>query len=143
MNFFVCIVSPHHPMMYFAVTSTITRLLDTKNVFKQDVQSVTGRGAIQESFMLATGTEGYPDAGLYASVHNRTVTVVGSSDRGTYLIKDTIRKKHNHYKQMGMTSYSNLKKMEGDQITHSCILEIYKKQVRDNNISLSTSKTNN
>ena len=127
-------------MMYFAVTSTITRLLDTRNVFKQNVELVTGRGAIQESFILATGTDGYPDEGLYPTVHNRTVSVVESNFPDAYIKKNTIRKKHNHYVQMGMAS--NLKLKEEDQITHSCILEIYKKQVRDNNVSLSTFKNN-
>ncbi len=120
-------------MMYFAVTTTISRLLDTKNVLNQYVPFVTGPGAIKTSFILAAGTNGYPTAGLYPSVHNRTVTVVGSPEKAkqrAYVARDSIRQKSQHFSKMNMEQYGVFEKMKAKegQVTHSCILEMYIKK---------------
>ena len=119
-------------MMYFAVTTTISRLLDTKNVLNQYVPFVTGPGAIKTAFILAAGTQGYPTAGLYPSVHNRTVSVVGSPEMAKwklYVARDSIRRKSEHFAKMNMVSYGVFEKMKPKpgQVTHSCILEFYHK----------------
>jgi mannosyltransferase OCH1-like enzyme len=117
--------SPHHPVMYFMVMSTIDRLLDVRNISDQYVPFVTGPGATKTAVIRAVGT-GYPAKGHYVGVYNRTMTVVGSSaeaKQGLYLRRDSVVHKGRQYGLMNMTHYNDKKKVV--QKHHSCFLEIH------------------
>lgn len=116
--------SPHHPVMYFMVMSTIERLLAVRNISEQYVPFVTGPGATKAAVIIAVGT-GYPAKGHYVGVYNRTTTVVGSTAeavQGLYLRRDSVRKGR-QYGLMNMTHYNDKKKLV--QKHHSCFLEIH------------------
>jgi len=116
--------SPHHPVMYFMVMTTIERLLLLTSISNQYVPFITGPGATKTAVIKAFGT-GYPTKGHYVGVYNRTMTVVGSPNearQGLYLRRDSVRKA-NQYKLMNMTHYNNKERLKQKQ--HSCFLEIH------------------
>ena len=120
--------SPHHPVMYFMVHATITRLLDTSSIKHQYVPFVTGPGATKAAVITAIGGSGYFSKGEYVGVNNRNVTIVGSrreAKKGRYVQRDSVRKKA-ELSRMNMTHYDGASKtIQGK--SHSCFLEIYKK----------------
>jgi hypothetical protein len=122
---FFMVASPHHPVMYFMVSTTIERLLMVDNITNQYIPFVTGPGATKTAVIKQIGTSGYPTKGLYLGVHNRTLHMVGGKGELNFIRQDSIKKQHELGK-MNMTHYSNkatlLHKKE-----HSCFLEIYNK----------------
>ena len=121
--------SPHHPVMYFMVTTAIERLLDVGKIPFQYVPFVTGRGTLL-GVKKAFGDR-QPKKGHHVGVYNRTMTVVGSRDlarSGMYLIRESmgqVQERKDDYGLMNMTHYDNRKKLA--QKSHSCFSEIHDK----------------
>jgi hypothetical protein len=81
--------SPRHPIMFFAVLSTLERLMDVDNVLEQYVPFVTGPGAMKSAgikFMFGDPRFGKPRKGFYTGVANRTLTVYASKGMGEQFI---------------------------------------------------------
>ena len=122
--------SPHHPVMYFMVTTTIERLLGLMSVSGQYVPFITGPESSKMAVKKAFG-ESRPKEGHYVGVYNRTMTVVGSRDlarSGMYLIRESmgqVQERKDDYGLMNMTHYDNRKKLA--QKSHSCFSEIHDK----------------
>ena len=99
--------SPHHPVMYYTIQTTISRLLEVTNVHKQYVPFVTGPGAVKTGVHNCVG-DGYPAAGRYDIIGNRSLTMVGRKGKNTLYVKRDALKNQDSFAQMNMTHYSDL-----------------------------------
>jgi len=109
-------VSPHHPVMYFALQNAIDRLLDVNDVHLQKVPFVTGPGALKAAVIDTIGGDGYPEKGEHVGVEGRNITIIGSR-------KDAIKKQYidrhcvhidndEDFSLMNMTRYGDIQKGE-------------------------------
>jgi len=123
---FFMAASPHHPVMYFMVSTTIERLLMVNSIANHITPFVTGPGATKTAIVEQIGGDGYPTEGLYLGVHNRTLNMVGGKGNklGSYIHRDSIEK--GELSKMNMTHFSDKSKLI-EKKEHSCYLEIYNK----------------
>jgi hypothetical protein len=121
--------SPHHPLLYLAVQTTLLRLLEVPHVGAQYIPQVTGPGALKMAFKYFmrtpdTDKNGRVRQGIYVGVGNRTVTVLGHKDTGShnYIQRATMVGKAGQYKQMNMKHYSLIAKKKFNE---SCLVHAY------------------
>lgn len=122
--------SPHHPVTYYMVQHTISRLLEVPNIANQNVPLVTGPGATK-SGVISTINNGYPKAGFYTGLYNRTVDIRGTRGRvrpeSSYLLRSIVQDKKRIYGSMGMKFYGRQAKIDtkNKYKVHSCLHETY------------------
>ena len=112
------------------VQHTISRLLEVPNIANQNVPLVTGPGATK-SGVISTINNGYPKAGFYTGLYNRTVDIRGTRGRvrpeSSYLLRSIVQDKKRIYGSMGMMFYGKQAKIDtkNKYKVHSCLHETY------------------
>jgi len=131
-------VSPRHPLMYYAVHHSLSRLLDAPDTGAIPASMFTGPHALHAAYIEFRKDAGeFVDsasigkkpvwAGHFRGSCNRTVTVVGAaSDQNEYVNRDFLGVlKKNEYRKMSMRHFQEDKNHPSGQSCLSAMLNAY------------------
>lgn len=129
-------VSPRHPLMFYAVQTSLAKLLQAPDTGRINAAFVTGPHALHEAFRYfrrdagihvdpATGNNKPVRAGHFLGTQNRSVTVVGKAEeQNEYVRRDVLGAlKRNEYRKMGIRHFQD--DMEAHTSNKSCIQSLY------------------
>ena len=124
-TFFPLLASPRHPLMYFMVQSTITRLLTVTDTINYYIPQVTGPGATKHAVAKSIGLE-YPKYGEYSDMHGRNISIIGNQKtarRSRYVSRKGFDEANTDAaEKMNMTHYNDKSKIPGyDLPRQSCV----------------------
>lgn len=114
------VVSPKHPLMYYAIQKCLSNLLKLQDIYKFNAAYMTGPQTLHagyRQFAHDAGVEvtpagaGYKPVwrGVFPGTHNRTISVEGHGEfEREYVVRESIRLIHKkrHYAAMNMTHFS-------------------------------------
>jgi len=123
-------ISPHHPLMYFAVNIAMARLFEEKNIVQQYVPYITGPGALKAAMMFTVG-DGYPTNGTHSGIYDRNVTMIGHRSQAKareFINRGSVS--NHEYREMNISHYSFAGRQK-DKPRKPCLEVIYDFMVDD------------
>lgn len=128
-------MSPRHPLMYYAIQTTLQNLLDAQDLLKLGAPFVSGPHALHQAYTIFRRHAGVTVApiragnkpvwnGTFVGTHNRSIRVVGiGQNENEYVQRMAVSAidKAQDYRTMGMTHFSNYMKPKAKMSGQSCL----------------------
>eukprot|EP00934_Nitzschia_sp_Nitz4_P001900 Nitzschia sp. Nitz4//scaffold161_size51353//43939//44745//NITZ4_006959-RA/size51353-processed-gene-0.65-mRNA-1//1//CDS//3329537942//1900//frame0 len=128
-------VSPHHPIMYYAIQYTLENLMEASDTLKLNTAVVSGPHALHRAFMafrqdagalvepISVGAKPV-ESGVFEGTDGRTIRVVGTAaDENEYVQRSAVspKTKKRDYRTMGMKHFSAFWGENSKESGESCV----------------------